>query len=1147
MYTAHFGLRCLPFEDRAEAQFFHAVARHEEALAAMEYVAHYGAGIGLVLGDPGTGKTLLIRALLARLHATDHVVVITAQANGTSEIVRECCKGFGVSLPSPSSGDRLIQRLQRHLARTQAAGHQSILIVDQAEHLNETQLGEIETLSDLQTGHGRLLRVILAGHPRLRAMLDRPEFAKIRQQAFGEQVLSALSEPETRDYIRHRLEIAGAGRVDLFESDAIAPIHAAASGTPRRINQICNAAMLAAYGANESRVTASIVAELEDRASAGQRGPEIKRALDKSMDNQFRDTPATPDLAVRAESPIGAGRIAVQDGAAIEPVEIRAIGRSATTGDVASNAIAAELRLSALIERAEQLEDQFSRGIPQSSDSAARIQRRIDRILADADDRARMLESRLAEVGSSGDEWLRKSQHVERACRRAEDVEARMSAFAGQLADRVDEVQRQVSQMVAHVAPADDVRAQLEALIARAGSACDQVRRAVDELATMSRQGREAADRATRDVAESSANVERIARETIEKEARNIVQVQMSAMRSFAEDVQREIETKTAKVVADGEVSLKAVRAEMDRLMRESAEARQLMADETMDRFRDGMSAQVDSFEQRAEGIIRTSQSELVKVAREQAAVTDERMGLLSAEVAHADDATDRLNTLQIDANMLAAKLDADATTAKQTGHALAGLIAQTEQKLNQLVSMQAAATHLHERLARATVDGHRIVERMAEAEPALDKKVVEAQVKVEAMTTEVASAIGQCAAQIERSENERAALANDLERIRCLSGDGSRVAMELALLVEQGGRTEKAIEKRVAEGETVVKQLDTLNSTVAAAAESDTLLKQTTASGESLRSQLLATLDQSRRQQEVLAEACATIDEFVTKTDRSGSDAKDMLDRADARIAQVNEAREQLEVLVEQYQQVDSSARAAVDRMDSYLASLKGAVQGGEGLLSEYLSRVGVVDEQIGHLLERSSAVERKVADASGRFKSIVEEAIEKAGTVTAESHSQSEHLERVCAAVKKVFAGLSQAGLQANEQTESLRRAGVEAKRQHLQLVSETDRVTKTLHEWLQEAMRVQTRLEQVLQQAPSVALTHPAAPLQSAIRRLGQIERTATVRVEDEPGAAKALDVRMGGEQIGGRGADSRAEEIARLITEARNSSARPVGAV
>ena len=107
MYGNSFGLRCLPFEDRADARFFYATTACERILSAMEQEAPHDHGITLVWGEAGTGKTILTRALVLRFHSSDHVLVLTAPEHGGLNLPREVCKGFGATLPS-SEGRRRI-------------------------------------------------------------------------------------------------------------------------------------------------------------------------------------------------------------------------------------------------------------------------------------------------------------------------------------------------------------------------------------------------------------------------------------------------------------------------------------------------------------------------------------------------------------------------------------------------------------------------------------------------------------------------------------------------------------------------------------------------------------------------------------------------------------------------------------------------------------------------------------------------------------------------------------------------------------------------------------------------------------------------------------------------------------------------------
>lgn len=263
MYNDHFGFRCTPFDDRADTRFQFTTPDLEEVLAGLEYQVRYGRGVGLVLGDAGVGKTQTLRALLLRLHSTDHAIVIAAPAGGEFDPIREACKGFGVSLPSSGGPiSRRMARLRRHLSRNAQAGHRSILILDQAEHLGASALAQVATLTEMQDERGRLLCVLVFGQPRLLALLNEAEFARLRQQFTGERYLHPFDEGRTAEYIRHRLHVAGATDPGLIDADAIRLIFAASGGVPRLINHFASEALLTAYARGADRVTAETVEEV---------------------------------------------------------------------------------------------------------------------------------------------------------------------------------------------------------------------------------------------------------------------------------------------------------------------------------------------------------------------------------------------------------------------------------------------------------------------------------------------------------------------------------------------------------------------------------------------------------------------------------------------------------------------------------------------------------------------------------------------------------------------------------------------------------------------------------------------------------------------------------------------------------------------
>ena len=172
MYCNFLGLRCLPFEDRIDTRFLYLSSACNRLLTSLEHDAHHEHGVTPVFGEAGFGKTLLIRALVARLHASDHVAVVTCPRSGAVDLLSEVGKGFGVTV-SPSEGAaQYTKRLHGQLVRNAQADHRSILIVDQVEELTEENLGAVSSLVELRDSTGPLLSVILFARPHARDTMN---------------------------------------------------------------------------------------------------------------------------------------------------------------------------------------------------------------------------------------------------------------------------------------------------------------------------------------------------------------------------------------------------------------------------------------------------------------------------------------------------------------------------------------------------------------------------------------------------------------------------------------------------------------------------------------------------------------------------------------------------------------------------------------------------------------------------------------------------------------------------------------------------------------------------------------------------------------------------------------------------------------
>src|SRR5690606_27201960 len=144
--------------------------------------------------------------------------------------------------------------LNEFLLKTHAVGQNNVLIIDEAQSLSADVLEQLRLLTNLETSERKLLQIILIGQPELRTMLARPELEQLAQRVIARFHLEALSESETEQYIRHRLAVAGMTRAVPFERAALKRIHQLSRGVPRRINLLCDRALLGAYASGKTRV-----------------------------------------------------------------------------------------------------------------------------------------------------------------------------------------------------------------------------------------------------------------------------------------------------------------------------------------------------------------------------------------------------------------------------------------------------------------------------------------------------------------------------------------------------------------------------------------------------------------------------------------------------------------------------------------------------------------------------------------------------------------------------------------------------------------------------------------------------------------------------------------------------------------------------
>jgi general secretion pathway protein A len=263
MYAGFFGLEHAPFSIAPDPRYLYMSERHREALAHLLYGIEGGGGFVLLSGEIGAGKTTICRCFLEQIPAHCRVAYIFNPKLTVSDLLRTICSEFHVEVQQEGMGPATIKDyldpLNDHLLSSHAAGEHNILIIDEAQNLSPHVMEQLRLLTNLETTERKLLQVILIGQPELREMVARPELEQLAQRVIARFHLGTLSELETRQYIAHRMAVAGLRGPLPFADKALSRIHALTGGVPRRINLLCDRALLGAYASGQHKVERAVV------------------------------------------------------------------------------------------------------------------------------------------------------------------------------------------------------------------------------------------------------------------------------------------------------------------------------------------------------------------------------------------------------------------------------------------------------------------------------------------------------------------------------------------------------------------------------------------------------------------------------------------------------------------------------------------------------------------------------------------------------------------------------------------------------------------------------------------------------------------------------------------------------------------------
>jgi len=271
MYEQFFGLREKPFSLTPDTEYFYRYSGHQEALNVLLVALRNGEGFVRVVGEVGTGKTLLCRQLLKILQKDCATVYLPNPLLTQRELYQAITSELQIDVAADATAQQLNQSILEELIRLRQQDRPIVILLDEAQAMPLQSLEALRLLSNLETEKEKLLHVFFFAQPEFEQRLAQPELRQLQQRISFSYRLPSLRQQEVSGYLTHRLQVAGSLQDKVFLPAAAKLIHSASQGVPRVINLLAHKALLAAYGKGCSQVDKHLMLAAIRDSKGGQR------------------------------------------------------------------------------------------------------------------------------------------------------------------------------------------------------------------------------------------------------------------------------------------------------------------------------------------------------------------------------------------------------------------------------------------------------------------------------------------------------------------------------------------------------------------------------------------------------------------------------------------------------------------------------------------------------------------------------------------------------------------------------------------------------------------------------------------------------------------------------------------------------------